>query len=83
MPSRGLGTLAHTATTGGILGWVDVPKRGLGALAHTATTGGILGWVDVPKPTDLSHVVVFNHHHPPPNSDENIFKCFTHKKIIK
>lgn len=60
-----------------------LPSRGLGTLAYTATTGGILGWVDVPKPTDLSHVVVFNHHHPPPNSDENIFKCFTHKKILK
>ena len=58
-------------------------SRGLGTVAHTTTPGGILGWVDVPKHTDLSYVVVFNHHHPPLNFYENIFKCFTHKKILK
>ena len=33
--------------------------------------------------TELSRVVIFNHHHPHPSFYENVFKCFTPKKILK
>ena len=33
--------------------------------------------------TELSRVVLFNHHHPHPSFYENVFKCFTPKKILK